>query len=102
MTELEESEDSLYSFLQERDIEVVHSMKELERKKIDINSLTSLCKNEKGNINITRYESESNPETITTRSKGNEDPLGFYGRICLRLKSMAKSLGHIPALEDGK
>ncbi|MDO8778001.1 MAG: DUF4747 family protein [Burkholderiaceae bacterium] len=65
-------------------------------------SITYLEQNDKGGVNVSRYESDSNPETITTRTKGNEDPLGFYGRICLKLKSMAKSLGHIPALEDAK
>jgi hypothetical protein len=58
-------------------------------------SITYIEQNDKGSTNLARYESESNPETITIRSKGNEDHLDFYGRICLKLKSVAKILGHI-------
>lgn len=58
-------------------------------------SITYLEQNDKGVVSTARYESDANPETISTRAKGNEDPIGFYGRICLKLKSLALKLGHI-------
>jgi len=58
-------------------------------------SISYLEQNDKGVVSTARYESDANPETISTRAKGNEDPIGFYGRICLKLMSMASRLGHL-------
>lgn len=65
-------------------------------------SITYLEPNDKGGVSVSRYESESNPETISTRARGDEDPMGFYGRICLKMKRLSRKLDGVPKLEDVK
>lgn len=65
-------------------------------------SITYLEPNDKGGTSLARYESESNPQTIGARSKGNEDPMAFYGRIVLKIKELARRIGHLPEVNNAQ
>jgi hypothetical protein len=58
-------------------------------------SLTYLEPNDKGGTNLARYETDSNPQTISARAKGHEDPISFYGRMVVKMQDLAKKLGHL-------
>jgi hypothetical protein len=63
-------------------------------------SITFIEQNEKGGTSMARYESESNPLTVSARAKGDEDPMSFYGRMVVKLKDLAKRVGHLAGGED--
>jgi hypothetical protein len=58
-------------------------------------SITYLESTDSGGTRIARYESDANPETIAVHSKKNEDPISLYSRITLKIKDLAKRLGHL-------
>lgn len=63
-------------------------------------SITYLEKNDKGGTNLARYESESNPQTISARARADEDPMSFYGRMVVKIKELAQRIGHLPELKN--
>ena len=63
-------------------------------------SITYLEKNEKGGTNLARYESESNPQTISARERNDEDPMSFYGRMVIKIKDLARRIGHLPEVNN--
>ncbi|WP_447915811.1 DUF4747 family protein [Delftia acidovorans] len=65
-------------------------------------SITYLEKNSKGGTNLARYESEANPQTISARAQGNEDPMSFYGRMVVKIKDLARKIGHLPEVNNVK
>lgn len=65
-------------------------------------SITYLEQNDKGVTNLARYESESNPETISARARGDEDPMSFYGRMVIKIKELARRIGHLPEVENAQ
>lgn len=65
-------------------------------------SITYLEQNDKGGTNLARYESDSNPQTISARAKGHEDPISFYGRMVVKMKDLAKKVGHLPEVNNAQ
>jgi hypothetical protein len=63
-------------------------------------SITFLEQNDKGGTNLARYETESNPQTISARAIGNEDPMSFYGRMVVKIKELARRIGHLPEVKN--
>lgn len=63
-------------------------------------SITYLEQNEKGGTNLARYESESNPQTVSARARGDEDPMSFYGRMVIKIKELARRIGHLPEVNN--
>lgn len=63
-------------------------------------SITYLEQNGKGGTNMARYESESNPQTVSARARGDEDPMSFYGRMVIKIKELARKIGHLPEVND--
>lgn len=58
-------------------------------------SITYIEQDEKGVTRQARYESESNPQTVSARATAQEDPMSFYGRMVVKMKELAKRVGHI-------
>lgn len=63
-------------------------------------SITYLEKNDKGGTTVARYESESNPQTVVARAKGDEDPMSFYGRVVIKIKDLARKIGHLNEVDN--
>ena len=63
-------------------------------------SITYLEQNDKGGTNLARYESDSNPQTISARARGGEDPMSFYGRMVIKIKDLARRIGHLPKVKN--
>jgi|JI10StandDraft_1071094.scaffolds.fasta_scaffold316221_1 hypothetical protein len=63
-------------------------------------SITYLEQNDKGGTNLARYESDSNPQTISARARGDEDPMSFYGRMVIKIKDLARRIGHLPEVKN--
>ncbi len=63
-------------------------------------SITYLEQNDKGGTNLARYESDSNPQTISARARGGEDPMSFYGRMVIKIKDLAHRIGHLPEVKN--
>ena len=63
-------------------------------------SITYLEQNDKGGTNLARYESESNPQTISARARADEDPMSFYGRMVIKIKELARRIGHLPEVKN--
>lgn len=63
-------------------------------------SITYLEPNDKGGTSMSRYESESNPQTVSARARGDEDPMSLYGRIVVKMKDLAKRIGHLPEVKN--
>lgn len=60
-------------------------------------SITYLETNDKGQTTTARYESECNPETISMRARGDEDPMNFYARISGKIKQLAEKITKLQA-----
>jgi len=65
-------------------------------------SITYLEQNDKGVTNLARYESESNPQTVSARARSNEEPMSFYGRMVIKMKELAQNIGHLPVVKNAR
>lgn len=63
-------------------------------------SITYLEQNDKGGTSLARYESESNPQSISSRSRSGEEPMSFYGRMVIKIKQLARQIGHMSEVKN--